>query len=140
MKYELDGEVFPTLLGSRHSSHYPALRALKSFALGFFTCSLGSVLAFWITQADIHGALAFFDNLVMGAAAGIIVLFYDRRRQRELDEKLRTMRLMNHHVRNALQVISAASCKDDADQARVRGAVERIEWALREVLPGRLKK
>jgi len=45
---------------------------------------------------------------------------------------------MNHHVRNSLQVISFASSMPEPEELRnkVREAVERIEWALREVLPG----
>jgi len=52
--------------------------------------------------------------------------------------KLEVIRLMNHHVRNSLQVISfAASVPQQEEMAtQVRDAVERIEWALREVLPG----
>jgi hypothetical protein len=45
---------------------------------------------------------------------------------------------MNHHVRNSLQVISFAASvpQQEALEAEIRDAVERIEWALREVLPG----
>jgi len=47
------------------------------------------------------------------------------------------IRLMNHHVRNALQVIYASSysLNTEKDTTRVGEAVKRIEWALREVLP-----
>lgn len=81
------------------------------------------------------------DDLAAGISAGLVVLFYERWRQRELDAKLRTIRLMNHHVRNALQVISATSPGVDGSdqQERVRDAVNRIEWALREVLPGEIE-
>ena len=45
---------------------------------------------------------------------------------------------MNHHVRNSLQVISFAASvpQQEALEADIRNAVDRIEWALREVLPG----
>ena len=42
---------------------------------------------------------------------------------------------MNHHVRNALQVI-AYSDNSTEQPSVVQDAVRRIEWALREVLPG----
>jgi hypothetical protein len=46
---------------------------------------------------------------------------------------------MNHHIRNALQVISAVASGDLTEKpARVQEAVRRIEWALREVLPGEI--
>ena len=110
---------------------------LKSLALGFSVFFLGSALAAWLTLHNVRGFLAFVDNVVAGIAAGLMVLLYERWRQREIDKKLRTIRLMNHHVRNALQIISAASCGDLAEQPnKVQDAVRRIEWALREVLPG----
>jgi hypothetical protein len=98
-------------------------------------------MAAWLTLYNIHGFLAFVDNLVAGIAAGLMVLLYERWRQREIEKKLRTTRLMNHHVRNALQIISAYSCTVDGieEPTRVRDAVRRIEWALREVLPGEIE-
>ena len=52
--------------------------------------------------------------------------------------KLEVIRLMNHHVRNSLQVISFAALASQQEKAtgELRDAVDRIEWALREVLPG----
>ena len=49
---------------------------------------------------------------------------------------------MNHHVRNALQAIKYAhfldSQKEDKLQLEVIGSsVDRIEWALTEILPGK---
>ena len=114
---------------------------LKSIALGLCVFLLGSVLEAVLTLYSIHGFLAFVDNMAAGIAAGLMVFFYERRRQREIDKKLQTIRLMNHHVRNALQVISAAaSSVDGAEQpTKVQDAVRRIEWALREVLPGEIE-
>jgi len=109
--------------------------------LGFCVFLLGSALAAWLTLYNVHGFLAFLDNIVAGIAAGLIVLLYERWRQREVDKKLRTIRLMNHHVRNALQIISVASSSVDGTEqpTRVQDAVRRIEWALREVLPGEIE-
>ena len=114
---------------------------LKSVTVGFGVFFLGSALAAWLTLHNVHGFLAFVDNFVAGLAAGLMVLFYERWRQREVDKKLRTIRLMNHHVRNALQIISAASCSVDGTEQLTgcRDAVRRIEWALREVLPGEIE-
>jgi hypothetical protein len=115
--------------------HHAWMLPLKSIAFGFCVFLLGSGLAAWLTLHDVHGFFAFVDNIVAGIAAGVMVLLYERWRQREVDKKLQTIRLMNHHVRNALQVISASA--DGGEQpAMVRDAVRRIEWALREVLPG----
>ena len=122
-------------------SHHARMSALKSVALGFCVFILGSALAAWLTLHNVHGFWAFVDNFVAGIAVGLMVLVYERWRQREVDKKLQTIRLMNHHVRNALQTISAASDSlDGAEQrTRVGDAVRRIEWALREVLPGEIE-
>ena len=122
-------------------SHHAWMLPLKSVAVGFCVFSLGSALAAWLILHNVHGILAVVDNLVAGIAAGLMFLFYERWRQREIDKKLQTIRLMNHYVRNALQIISAASCRIDGTEqpTRVEDAVRRIEWALREVLPGEIE-
>ena len=97
-------------------SHHAWMLPLKSVTVGFGVFFLGSALAAWLTLHNVHGFLAFVDNSVAGLAAGLMVLFYERWRQREVDKKLRTIRLMNHHVRNALQIISAASCSVDGTE------------------------
>lgn len=61
-------------------------------------------------------------------------------RQRYLQQRLKTIEEMNHHVRNALQVLSYFATHPDAaanekNAKVVRESVERIEWALREILP-----
>jgi hypothetical protein len=45
---------------------------------------------------------------------------------------------MNHHIRNALQVIVARASLDQQAKPELRqidDAVARIDWALREILP-----
>ncbi|HTV65213.1 MAG TPA: hypothetical protein VMD98_06385 [Bryocella sp.] len=82
-----------------------------------------------------------FSNFLTGLFAGF--LFYnlalkERIRRDLIRERLRTIAEMNHHIRNALQVITYATAvgKDDESVELIRTSVERIEWALREVLPG----
>jgi hypothetical protein len=51
--------------------------------------------------------------------------------------RLEVIREMNHHVRNALQVISFSCLTDSGTQSRVveiTHSVRRIDWALREIL------
>jgi len=44
---------------------------------------------------------------------------------------------MNHHVRNALQTISYVPYTEQAKQMLlVQQSVNRIQWALNEILPG----
>jgi hypothetical protein len=81
------------------------------------------------------------SNGLTGIFAGF--LFYtlaknERVRRELIRERLRTIAEMNHHIRNALQVITYATVvgKDNESVELIRSSVERIEWALREVLPG----
>jgi len=81
------------------------------------------------------------SNGLTGLVAGY--LFYtlalnERMRREQMRERLRTVAEMNHHIRNALQVITYATAvgKDDESVELIRNSVERIEWTLREVLPG----
>ena len=122
-------------------SHHARNVTLKSLGLGIGVFFLGSMSAAWLTLHNVHGFLAFVDNFLAGIAAGLIVLLYERWREREVDKKLHTIRLMNHHVRNALQTILASPCGVDGSEERTRcqDAVRRIEWALREVLPGEIE-
>jgi hypothetical protein len=65
------------------------------------------------------------------------VFLYEKERGRILSERLRVIRDMNAFVRNELQVLYA--CLDHPEKARVptiERSVERIDWALRELLPG----
>ncbi len=49
---------------------------------------------------------------------------------------------MNHHIRNALQTISYErySAPGQATSQRLKEAVDRIEWVLKEILPGVQKR
>ena len=81
------------------------------------------------------------SNGLTGIAAGLLYLQVTRvecERRAATQERLRTIAEMNHHIRNALQVIAYASSTTDSVQSveLIRSSVERIEWALREVLPG----
>ena len=83
------------------------------------------------------------SNSITGLFAG--VLFYqlarEERAHRELMRaRMKTIAELNHHIRNALQVIKLLGSQQrpalDAMQLQlINDSVDRIEWALREVLP-----
>ncbi len=90
-----------------------------------------------VTRTDI----LLTSNGLTGLVAGL--LFYtltnvERQRRKLVRERLSTISEMNHHIRNALQVITYATATGNHDESveLIRTSVERIEWALREVLPG----
>ena len=81
------------------------------------------------------------SNGLTGVAVGLLYLQLSRvehERRARVRQQLRTIAEMNHHIRNALQVIAYASAATDKTQSMelISQSVERIEWALREVLPG----
>jgi hypothetical protein len=81
-----------------------------------------------------------FSNLLTGIVAGFISV---QSRIRELDrqqltrERLAKIAEMNHHIRNALQVVAfyAANPENSKAVGTIRNAIHRIEWTLQEVLP-----
>ncbi len=79
---------------------------------------------------------ALSDALTSLLIGGLFFL-YGHTRRRQFARRLETIALMNHHIRNALQVISASAYAPQ--QAREMGAIEDsvnwIQWALREILP-----
>jgi hypothetical protein len=88
--------------------------------------------------------IVIFSDIITGAVAG--ALFYqfvknEKNRRELIRERMHTIAELNHHIRNALQVIKFwgaqhQNCALDEMQVRLmRDSVDRIEWALREVLP-----
>lgn len=81
-------------------------------------------------------------DLATGVLAGALIyrtLLQSRARYQALAERLEVIGEMNHHIRNALQVIDYHNRTDEREHAvqQVSEAVTRIEWTLREVLPPR---
>lgn len=111
---------------------------MRSVLVGFGFFFLGSLSDVWLQQHVASRSIAILDDALVGVGAGVLVFLYERRKRQNIIRKLEVIRLMNHHVRNSLQVISfAASAPQQEELAKkVHNAVERIEWALREVLPG----
>ena len=84
------------------------------------------------------GSQRVIDDICGAIIAAVLVYWNERRRVRYLVEKLSTIELLNHHVRNALQVITYSAYRQGNDEqvAEIQHAVSRIDWALREILPG----
>ena len=78
------------------------------------------------------------DDLSGAAIAVLLVYRHEYTRSKYLNEKLKTIEMMNHHVRNALQPVMYLPYSQDQEMQlnTIRDAVQRIDWALREILPG----
>jgi hypothetical protein len=77
-----------------------------------------------------------FTAILIGAMVAQLAVLY-RQRQIQAAARLQRIAEMNHHVRNALQVITYWSLAEKEKQqvGLIQDAVNRIQWALREVLP-----
>ena len=118
--------------------------AFLSFLLAIVVSAIGVLLDRLLLKEGLprYGMLI-ISNSVTGLFAG--GLFYqmarEERAHRELVRaRMKTIAELNHHIRNALQVIKFWGAQQrpalDAMQLQlINDSVDRIEWALREVLP-----
>jgi len=113
-------------------------KALFSVALPLLSFALGILIEGLERHESITGGALWIDNIAAALLLGLVVFLYERRRERELIKRLRVIELMNHHVRNALQPVMYIPYSQDQQQQlnTIRDAVNRIDWALREILPG----
>jgi hypothetical protein len=111
-----------------------------SFLLGFSLFALGVLVTINLDQSHMHGIAFYLDDLVLGIVCGLLVFIYEQRRYRALLDKIRVIAAMNHHVRNALQAMSLAPYAEQAKQIELLDeSSKRIQWALREILPGEVE-
>jgi hypothetical protein len=113
-------------------------RALFSFFLGFGIFILGVGLRTVLDKLGVGGVPALIDDLLVGIVAGAMVFAYERHQHKLVLARMRVIAEMNHHVRNALQpILYSPFLQEQAEQVRtIQEGTRRIEWALREVLPG----
>ncbi len=84
--------------------------------------------------------LLVISDLLVGLVAAILAFIIGRhqeQRNRFVSARLRVISEMNHHIRNALQVITfqARFGRNENEIRAMQDAVNRITWALSEVLP-----
>jgi hypothetical protein len=107
------------------------------FVLAFLVFWLGVASDRLLTRLSPNELFQFADHFIIAVVIGCVVLLYERRRRRFLEARLEVIREMNHHVRNALQVLSytVMQQEDEKTKTMMRDSVIRIDWALREILP-----
>ena len=122
----------------------------RASRLQLILVSLVFAVAVWLIDAGLDSLMIYFDSTrrellflsgaVTAALAGCMmlwVLLIQRTRHIETEQRLKVIGDMNHHVRNALQVISywGVQERNREQLGFIHDAVDRIEWALRDVLP-----
>jgi hypothetical protein len=65
------------------------------------------------------------------------LILYERERRRAIRRRLEIIAEINHHVRNAVYVISLSTHpSQDVEMVKlIQDSLKRIDWALKEILP-----
>jgi hypothetical protein len=121
----------------------PTVRQVLAVALEWGTAVLLlSIGATWLVYEKLLHDPGGIRVISPGIAATVTTVLTYRLQNQDRLRRLAQLRRfeiiseMNHHIRNALQVISYQAFISDAEaHGRIRDALNRIEWALRDVLP-----
>jgi hypothetical protein len=121
---------------AHHSGLLSLVVAAVVAALGFGL----DVLLF--REAVPRRGLVLASSSIIGAVAGWLLyqlLRNERHKQQMVQQRMRTIADLNHHIRDALHVIrytgGSRSTLDASQLQLINEAVARIDWALCEVLP-----
>jgi hypothetical protein len=131
---EDDSQVQPAL----KKNWSPLLRALLT---GLIVFLISAGLDWFLVHDRVPNHLIVDISDTIGAVVIAVLSFrlfqLQREREQAVFRRLETIAAMNHHIRNALQVISYTSTSpaNEREVQAVRDAVARITWALREILP-----
>ena len=115
--------------------------ALLSLLFAIFVFLLGSGLDWVLIHQDdsLRQTVELSDAAAALICGFVFMLFLRLYRQQRalLRQRVEVIANMNHHVRNALQVIefNSYSTSDQQKLLAISSSVNRIQWALRELLP-----
>ncbi len=113
------------------------IRALGWGALVFLV-SIGAQWLFYEVILDDPGGMRLISPMVAAVATAVLAFqlrSMERERAQATQKRFQIIAEMNHHIRNALQVLSYQASLGSDDRGQVREALDRIEWTLRDVLP-----
>ncbi len=109
------------------------------FALFVFVLGFGLDWLLLYKDDSIRQTVEFSDAAAALICGFVFLLFLRLYRQQRalLRQRVEVIANMNHHVRNALQVIefNSYSTADKEKFEAIKSSVNRIQWALRELLP-----
>ena len=113
-------------------------RALVGCAVGAFTFLSGGVLDWFVTRQYLPRISLMLAGAAVALAVGLLVfqLLTDiQERYQAMMDRLQRVVELNHHIRNALQVIAYHNVPERSERAiqQVNAEVLRIESVLREV-------
>jgi hypothetical protein len=113
-------------------------RALFGFAVGAFIFLSGGMLDWFVTRQYLPRISLMLGGAAVALAVGLLVfqiLTDIQERYQAMLDRLRRIAELNHHIRNALQVIAYHNVPERTERAiqQVNAEVVRIESVLREV-------
>lgn len=117
---------------------------LLTTVIALFVFAVNFLQDVFLSTEGFSWGIVILSDIITGGIAG--ALFYqfaknEKNRRELIRERMRTIAELNHHIRNALQVIKFWGAQhqncvlDDMQIRLMKDSVDRIEWALREVLP-----
>jgi hypothetical protein len=132
----------PRLQNSIHQPFFATIsrvqRALVGFAVGAFVFLSGGVLDWFVTRQYLPRISLMLAGAAVALAVGLFafqMLTHIQERYQAMLDRLRRIAELNHHIRNALQVIAYHNVPERDERAiqQVNAEVVRIESVLREV-------
>ena len=116
----------------------PVQRVLVGFAVGAFIFLSGGVLDWFVTRQYLPRISLMLAGAAVALAVGLLVfqiLTNIQERYQAMLDRLRRIAELNHHIRNALQVIAYHNVAERNERAiqQVNAEIVRIESVLREV-------
>jgi len=129
---------------SNPTTHHPLAAGLRFKWAAFSAVAIFAAVYWidaWLFRRGLRRDAMLLDNLILSAVVFALGVLQQLRQERALRRQRHLMGIvadMNHHTRNALQVIVSRSVLSMADVHAIediRQAVARIDWCLREILP-----
>ncbi|HKU25163.1 MAG TPA: hypothetical protein VJQ54_06795 [Candidatus Sulfotelmatobacter sp.] len=113
-------------------------RAIISLAVAFLVFICGGVLDWFVTREYLPRISLMLGGAAIAVAIGVLafqILTDIQERYLNMLDRLRRIAELNHHVRNALQVIAYHNELEHVGPAKttLRIEIERIESALRQI-------
>lgn len=123
---------------TRHSGFLALVIGVLAFAINLIQD------VFLASEGFSRWTVVIVSDLITGGIAGALFYQfakYEKYKRELIRARMHTVAELNHHIRNALQVIKFwglqhQNCSLDEVQVQfMKDSVDRIEWALREILP-----
>jgi hypothetical protein len=95
-----------------------------------------SLLGVFVQQALVTGGITgigfYFDNFSVGILAGLLAFAYERRRSKNIRQKLAMIAAMNQNIHDALQAMGSSPAEQTRQLQVIQRSVNNIESVIKE--------